>query len=277
MAIKGISRRAVLKSGAAGAVVGTAGGATGAKAATTFTSPVIRAEFYDLPAPEAASWLAWLHGEYLPKLKTSPGIVWVGHYKIEKKSGEPSQPGGLRRVHTDDPSVPTGADYVLMTAAVSPETFLGWEAPLGALEKTVEEKLSKRVGYRQSIFIEEARIDGPENNPDRDKQAPPAIQLGNFNVRTPADEFDLAKFYRLEAFKESAITPGSIGMRKFVSLIGWAKHGVLYEFAAMKPGEELFQPRLIANRKPTPVKLRPIQEYVVHAPGAPHAGARIWP
>ena len=273
-----VNRRSILKSGAASAAaLGVATTAAPAAAATAFTTPVIRAEWYDLAAADEQAHLAWLHGDYLSKLKASPGVIWVGHYRIAKKSGEPSTPGGLRRVETEDKNVPSGSDYVLITAAVSPETFLGWDSPLSTLEKTGQERLGQRVGYRQAIFIEEARVDGLMNNPERDKAAPPAIQLGNFNVRMPADELELARYYRLSRFQEVAMTVGSMGARKLVSIIGWPKHGILYEFASMNPGEQVFEQRMLANRKPLPIKLRPIQEYVVHAPGAPHAGSRIWP
>ena len=276
MTLPSLDRRSMLKVSALGAVA-IGAQASPAQAATPFASPALRAEWYDLPADKAQDWLVWLHKDYLPKLKASPGVVWVGHYQIEKKSGEPSQAGGLRRVETDDKSVPNGADYVLVTAGASPETFLAWESPISTMEKAVEDRLSQRKGYRQAIYIEEYRVDGPVPNPTRDKEAPPAMQLGNFNVRTPDDDFELARYYRLSRFPEVQMTIGSMGARKLVSIAGWPKHGILYEFSSMNPGEQVFEQRMLVNRKPVPVKLKAIQQYVVHAPGAPHAGRRIWP
>lgn len=275
-----VDRRTILKSGTIGATtLGFAGMySRRVKAATSSsTPPALRAEWYDLPTEQGPFFITWFHGDYLPRVKSTAGILWVGHYKIVRKTGEPSIPGGLRRVQTDDPSVPKGSEYVLLTAGVSPETFLAWQSPLSVVENSARDQLASRLSYRQAIFLEELRVDGPDSGTQRDTEAPPAMQLGNFNVRTPDDDLELARYYRLARFPQVAVTIGSIGARKFVSTVGWPKHGVLYEFSSIGPGEQLFETRMNATPPKPPIKLRPVQEYVVHAPNAPHAGPRIWP
>ncbi len=241
------------------------------------TPNVLRAEWYDLPADCSQDFITWLHDIYLPQLITQQGVIWTGHYRIKEKTDLTPVSGGLRRIETDDPDVPKGSQYLLVTAGETSDLFLGLDTPVVAQENVAAERLAVRQGYRQAIFIEEMRVDGLDANGDWTVSAPPAIQLGNFNVKNPDDEFELARFYRLVRLPEVAMTLGSIGARKLVSLAGWPKHGILYAFSSIDPGEQVFEARMLANRKPSPVKLRPVLEYVVHAPNAPHAGSRIWP
>jgi hypothetical protein len=277
--LNGPDRRAVLKTGGllAAAAATTGASAQSAIAPARFPQHVLRAEWYDLADSGRDGFLSWLHDNYLPRLKNTPGVVWTGHYRIVQKSGEPSVAGGLRRVQTDDPNVPAGSQYVLITAGDATDTFLGWQCPVAVLEQSAQERLKARLSYRQAIFIEEFRVVGPEGQKAWPVAAPAAMQLGNFNVRTPDDDLELARYYRLSRFPEVAVTGGSIGARKLVSIVGWPKHGIFYEFLAINPEDGTFETRMLANRTPPPVKLRPIQDYVVHAPNAPHAGARLWP
>jgi hypothetical protein len=273
-----ISRRAALAAGLAG-FAGAATLAAPAMAADPSKQRpnVLRVEWYDLPSTETDRFVHWLHGDYLPRLTTQAGVIWVGHYKIRDNTGAASATAGMDRSHTRDASVPKGSQYLLITAGASPETFVAWESPVATLEKQEARKLAVRREYREAVFIEQLRFDGPEAKGDWTASPPPALQMGNFNVRAPGDEVELAHYYRLVRFPELAVTPGCIGARKFVSIQGWPKHGILYAFSAMNPGEQLFEVRMAANRKPPPIKLRPVLEYVVHAPKAPHAGTRIWP
>jgi hypothetical protein len=276
---KTMNRRILLKSGAmATAALGLAGAsASGAKAETVTAPTALRAEWYDLDPAKAASFIAWLHDDHLPRLKAAAGVLWVGHYKILQKTRAEIAGNGRLRAQTDDPTVPTGSQYVLLAAGASPETFLAWDCPVAALESSARERLATRLNYRQAVFLEELRVDGPDNGPRRNSEAPPTMQLGNFNVRTPDDDLELAHFYRLQRFPQVAVAVGSIGARKYVSTIGWPKHGVLYEFSSIEPGEQSFEKRMSATLPKPPIKLKAPGEYVVHAPGAPHVGSRIWP
>ena len=241
-------------------------------------SECLRAEWYDLPAEEAADFLGWLHGAHLPALQALPGIVWVGHYRIVHKSSPLDVPGSPARVETDDPVVPKGGDYVLITAALSPDVFFAPNDALDVFEGAAAGQLAKRRQHRMAVFIEELRFDGPEGRRHMPVAGPPpAMQIGSYNVREPADELELARTYRRRKFLEVAATPGMIRTRKLLSVAGWAKHGIFYEFTDLKDAEETFEKRFSADGRRQPASGRHMLEYVVHSPGAPHAGRRIWP
>ncbi len=63
---------------------------------------------------------------------------------------------------------------------------------------------------------------------------------------------------------------GAVGARKLVSISGWAKHAILYEFVTMEERDQYFvdtdpdwSSKVVAN--------------LIHAPGSPSLGTRIWP
>ena len=63
---------------------------------------------------------------------------------------------------------------------------------------------------------------------------------------------------------------GCVGARKLVSISGWAKHAILYEFVSLEAVEQYFvdtdeewSGQVVAN--------------LVHAPHSPGLGVRIWP
>ncbi len=101
------------------------------------------------------------------------------------------------------------------------------------------------------------------------------MQLGNFNVKTIEDEFDLGYFYRRCRYAEIPVTPGCISMIKLLGVAGWPKHGVLYQFAEMEDREEELEQRFRDPIGGPAWRGRDVREYVVHAPKAPHAGKRI--
>lgn len=233
----------------------------------------IKAEWYDIDDKDREGFLAWLHGRHLPALQSRPGHIWIGHYNRAPSSGVPN----AARVDTDDPNVPRGSQYLLVTAAASPDVFFD---PNHAPETDTETQaqLAKRKEYRFCVFIEETRVSGPDwyrHLPGTG--APPAIQLGNYLTRTQTDDMDLALWYRQMKLPQVTRARGCIGARKLVSIVGWAKHGILYEFMEMDADEENFEQRFrdagLNERWPG----RHVLKMVVHAPNGPHAGRRIWP
>ena len=70
--------------------------------------------------------------------------------------------------------------------------------------------------------------------------------------------------------------PGAIAARKLVTVAGWVKHVVLYEFVSaeahntnfMKHENLAFTDGEWTNR---------VVKYTAHAPGSPSIGERIWP
>ena len=138
--------------------------------------------------------------------------------------------------------------------------------------------LAKRKQYRFGIFIEETRVSGPDwyrHLPGTG--APPAIQLGNYLTSNQTDDMDLAMWYRQMKLPQVTRARGCIGARKLISIVGWAKHGILYEFMEMDPHEENFEQRFRDAGLSERWTGRHVLKIVVHAPMGPHAGRRIWP
>ena len=238
----------------------------------------IKAEWYDLDDADREGFISWLHTRHLPKLQAWPGHIWIGHYARAPKTGTDADPPGHPvRIETDDMTVPRGSQYLLVTAAATPDVFFD---PNHAAQFDTESAamLAKRKGYRFCIFIEETRVSGPDwyrHLPGTG--APPAIQLGNYQTHNQNDDMDLGLWYRQMKLPQVTRARGCIGARKLVSIVGWAKHGVLYEFTDMDPGEKDFERRFreagMSERWPG----RHVLKIVTHAPHGPLAGRRIWP
>lgn len=136
--------------------------------------------------------------------------------------------------------------------------------------------LALRQGERVNIFTEEARADGF----DAAKREPnaalsPCIQLGSFQPGPDeADEDDLLAWYAQCRMPAMTRLPGCVAVRKTVSVSGWAKHSVLYEFVSLAERN---------NRFPGHEKGRPDDEAwtdrlvrkLLHAPGSPNVAERI--
>ena len=239
---------------------------------------VIKAEWFDLGEDKKHKFWSWLHNEYLPKMQSAQGVSWVGHYEIEKHEDGPYIQGAPLKKETTDPTVPTGWQNIVLTAAASPEVFFG---PNNAVDKIIEanlKKLALRENFRDAVFIEEQVINSPEQRAmPYGMGPPPAMQLGNYNTDTPEDEIELARWYREERFPRVSVSRGMIRGRKMLSMSGWPKHGVLWEFTNLPKGEFTFEPRFIEADRNENWQGRHVLEYVTHAPSGPHAGRRVWP
>ena len=237
----------------------------------------IKAEWYDLDDADRDSFLAWLHGQHLPALQARPGHIWVGHYARAPQTGTSNPPGYPERVEVDDPAVPRGSQYLLVTAAATPDVFFDPNAAAKVDAETAA-LLARRKQYRFGIFIEETRVSGPDwYRHVQGTAAPPAIQLGNYQTRDQSGDMELALWYRAMKLPQVTRARGCIGARKLVSIAGWAKHGILYEFMDMDANEENFEQRFRDAGLNERWTGRHVLEIVIHAPFGPHAGRRIWP
>jgi hypothetical protein len=235
--------------------------------------------WYDLPEAGRDAHLSWVHGAYLPKLLKRPGYLWAGHFRSEAQApaaGVPAgAPGRLRR--TDDPAVPTGNTYILIIGAENAHAF-AHPVPRklhSELAKDDQKMLAMRVGERVNIFTDEHGVGGPEAG-KRDPKAAlsPCIQLGSFNAGS-ADEEELLDWYanwRLPSMNRLA---GCVGIRKLVSVSGWAKHGVLYEFVSLAARNKHFPDHEKANPEMDAWTDRLVRK-LAHAPGSPNVAQRIF-
>jgi len=134
-----------------------------------------------------------------------------------------------------------------------------------------------RAGSRTCIFTQEEYVTGPEFHARPAGATPgPAIQMGSFRTRSVADEFNLVAWYAQYRLPHMSRMPGCIATRKLVSVAGWAKHSVLYEFVSLEARQQHFQNHesLALDEK---VWTNKIITYTVHAPGSPSVGHRLWP
>jgi hypothetical protein len=238
----------------------------------------IWATWYDLADGDRERFLDWLHGDYLPELKTRSGYAWVAHYENTRGGPQMRQIGTI--IERPDEDIGSGTQFLMLVGAPSPHTFL--DPSVLALQQTapreVRDMLALRQGVRQAIFMEETRVSGPESAQRPAGTAPgPAIQMGSFRTRTVADDFDLGCWYAQYRLPYMAQLPGSIATRKLVSVAGWAKHAILYEFtsleARLKNFEEPHESHALDPQEWTGRVVR----YTIHTPGSPVVGRRLWP
>lgn len=195
---------------------------------------------------------------------------------------------GEHLARAEDETVGTGTNYVTLVGGAHPYVFfspnvIDIDNPLATphpklADDTVQSMFAKRIGTRTCIFSEEARVNGPEIDGRATGTTPgPAIQMGSFRAMTTENEFDLAAWYAQYRLPHMSRMPGCIRTRKLLSVAGWAKHSVLYEFLSLdarKDGFEATHERLALDDKAWTNR---IINYTRHAPGSPSVGRRIWP
>lgn len=238
----------------------------------------IWATWYDLDESGRPQHLDWLHNRYLPQILTRPGVAWAAHYEIRGGGAKMNEIHG-RLVRADAEGLGQGSQYLVLVGAATPHLFVAprvdeWEAGLTGEARTM---LNQRIGQRVNIFSEEARVTGPEYATRAPGSTPgPAIQMGSFRTATVEDEWDLAAWYAQYRLPHMSAMPGCIATRKLLSVVGWAKHSILYEFTSLDARQAHFERHesLALNGREWTNK---IITYTVHAPGSPSVAARIWP
>ncbi|HUF80521.1 MAG TPA: hypothetical protein VMN03_05235 [Burkholderiales bacterium] len=235
--------------------------------------------WYDLPDEGRDAYLQWAHGAYIPALIKRPGILWGAHFKTEASvpmSGVPRGAHGRLR-HTDDPAVPRGNAYILIFGGESAHAF-AHPTPRklhAGLSEEDRKMLARRAGERVNIFTDENGIGGPEAGKRDPKQAlSPCIQLGSFGAGS-ADEDEILDWYANWRLPSMNRLPGCVGIRKLVSVSGWAKHGVLYEFVSLAARNEHFPDHEKATPEMDAWTDRLVRQ-LLHAPGSPCVAQRLF-
>lgn len=231
----------------------------------------IWATWYDLAEEGKQEYLDWLHDVHLPAMLSRPGYLWAAHVQnivsIQREARNIA-----RLTHTDDPAVPTGFAYLLIYGALSPHTFVdpSPDEIFAELNPASKRMLARQVQPRACIFVEADRVEGPDALKRRPGITPgPVIQFGSFNINAPENETEMSTWYARSRLPLVQPLPGTVGARKLVSLSGWARHAILYEFSSLDAAEK--------NLVDTSVWTRHVVENLVHAPHSPTLGVRIWP
>lgn len=233
--------------------------------------------WYNLPENGRDEYLAWLHGMYIPKLLKRPGFLWAAHYASDENVAISGEAGRLTNVKGGE--VPAGDRYILLFGARGPHVFANpTPHELHAqLPENDRKMLALRVGERSNIMTEEARVHGPDaRQPEAEMALSPCIQLGSFNSGTWQDEDELAAWYAQWRLPCMQKLPGCVRVRKLVSVAGWAKHAILYEFVSAQARNEKFVDHESVNPEMEAWTDRVVRK-LVHAPGSPNLARRIWP
>ena len=227
--------------------------------------------WYDLPESGRDDYLSWLHETYLPGLLKRPGYLWAAHYAT-RGSG-----GSAQIHHVDDPKVPTGFRYILLIG-VRDAFVLGDPVP-SAIHASLPEQgrkmVAMRTGERVNLMSEAGRCEGRARNAYKEGlTGAPYIQIGSFNCPVEYEE-EMHAGYVQQRLPAMCETVSCIRTRKLNSVAGWAKHGILYEFASPEGFNRDYE---AANAKsPLGVNGHSVVAMLVHAPGGPNSALRIWP
>lgn len=238
----------------------------------------IRIVWYDLEEQNQDTYLDWLHNKYLPEVLARPGILWAAHYKIIKSDKTVTKLSGFVGRPDDFDDIPQGSEYALLIGAGSPHVF--FQPNFDRLDEgtqETQEMLAYQQQRRKVVGVEQARVNGPAMDQRVPDSTPaPFIQLGHFRVRSVEEEFDLSEWYAAYRLPAIARMEGAIAARKLVTVSGWAKHVVLYEFVSEEAHHVNFMGHEILAFEDGEWTNR-VVKYTAHAPGSPSIGARIWP
>lgn len=231
--------------------------------------------WYDLPMEGRDAYFSWLHGTYLPGLLKRPGYLWAAHYASQDLEG--GAENATRYKHVDDPRVGKGYHYMLLIAAGDASVF-GDPVPSlinAALPEAGKKMLAMRMGERMNLFTEACRREGRALAAYKDGlTGAPCIQVGSFDCALEYEE-EMHAGYVLERIPKMCATPSCVRVRKLNSVAGWAKHGIIYEFASKEGFDRDYAPA-VAN-SPLGLNGRSVVPNLTHAPNGPNSALRIWP
>lgn len=232
----------------------------------------ILAIFYDLSEESRNKYMSWFHEVYIPELLSRYDYLWAAHYEA-RPPGQRFQKVLDRLGRSNDPGQSSGTGFAALFGGESTRTFFNPNSTQRREVETSETKdmLGLRIRPRTWVYTIEWRMEGPEFH-SREEMGMPAsvIQMGRFNVPRNEEE-DLGAWYAQERMPLVHRTPGCIEGRKLLAAAGDPKHGVLYDFLSIEARDAHF-----VSLEETKWSER-VHRYVVHPPGSPFVGRRIWP
>ena len=234
--------------------------------------------WYDLAQAGRDAYCSWLHESYIPQLLKRPGFRWAAHYAaVPKGSARTIRRNDLEEFNAD-PGVPKGCGYLLLIGGDHANVF-GNPVPSAlhaGLPEAEKKMLAMRSGERVNVMAEVARVESRDTKLQKSAvPLAPCIQLGNFNYPWQQEEELLAWFtqWRMPAI---VTQPGCVRVRKLVSVAGWAKHGVIYEWESVEARNRGY----LTHEDGNPAMKAWSDKVVgrtVHAPGSATLATRLWP
>lgn len=240
----------------------------------------IWATWYDLPEEGREEYLDWLHSDYLPSIQARPGIAWAAHYRSEGGGPDMQKVRDVFPETRDTKDLGTGTQFLMLVGAPEPWTLLAPSVmdEQAALTGEGRRMLDLREGGRPCIFTTFARVDGADVHERPAGTTPgPAIQMGSFRIGDLANEFDVGAWYAQYRLPHMAGMKGCIAARVMVSVAGWAKYSVLYEFTSLQARMDSFELPHEALALDEGEWTGRVVRYTQHTPGSPTVGERIWP
>ena len=102
--------------------------------------------------------------------------------------------------------------------------------------------LSAHTGVRSAVFVEVDRVEAPGAPRRRPGITPgPVIQFGTFNINAVENEVEMNTWYSRSRLPLVKPLEGNVGARRLVSIAGWPKHGILYEFESLDAAQNNLQ------------------------------------
>jgi hypothetical protein len=231
--------------------------------------------WYDLPTEGREEYFSWLHGTYLPDILKRPGYLWAAHYASQDLEG--GAENATRYKHVDQPDVGKGYRYMLLIGATDSSVF-GDPVPRiinTALPEQGKKMLAMRVGERMNLFTEACRRDGRAHSAYKEGMTgTPCIQVGSFDCELAFEE-EMHAGYVLQRLPKMCDKASCVRVRKLNSVAGWAKHGIVYEFASKEGFDRDYAPA-VAN-SPLGLNGHSVVPNLTHAPNGPNSALRIWP
>lgn len=150
-------------------------------------------------------------------------------YRIDQGGPEMSRiASSLSRL--DAPAGQQAPDWMVLTQ------FPSFDDAMAAEEELVSTAVeSSRVdGIRlqaRAAFIQLTEAAKPEADP---AQFAPAVQFGTFSMQSPADEWAISNWYLYHRIPEFMKLRSAIRVRRYASVAGQPKYGILYEFTSLE-------------------------------------------
>jgi hypothetical protein len=244
--------------------------------AATVSDPALWITWYDLAPATRETYMRWLHERYMPALVERPRILWAAHYAAEARPVHTAKRDGRVRRYPPHEAVPQGHRFILLVGGEGAHVFSDptpkeFEASLPAADR---EMLAMRLEASTNVMLEHLRIDGPDAGTRSAAEAlAPCIQLGSFVF--DGDEQDLIGWYAQWRLPSMTSLPGCVGVRKLVSLAGWAKHAILHEFTSAEARNTHFVNHEQKNYPEKAAWSERITRQVIHGPGSPSVAMRL--
>ncbi len=270
-------RRAFLQ----GAAVVAAAAATPAANAQAQCAPAMRDRalwitWYDVAPAARAEYLAWLHQSYLPALVKRPGYLAAAHYATVERMTTLRRENAVE--HPSIANVPRGREFLLLVVAEDANVF-GMPSPKelhAALPEADRKMLALRANERVNILVETARVSGPEEkNYTGGALTAPCIQIGTFNC-AERDQEEMLAWYAQSRMPAMKTLPGVVRTRQLASVMGWARHSILYEYTSLEARNKSYM-SMEDGRPEMKAWADRVVATLIHAPGSANLAQRIWP